>query len=255
MEPSATSGPVSKGKTSKYRGVCWNKRDVKWVSQLTGRALQGMSIIHLGAFHGEAGEIAAAEAYDAAAFFVMGSSAKLNFPERFFNLKPGQVPPSIQDKVPSKIGRKHLEDIAACARADVSDKSQPQKRKRDEANVTQQRAGSQAGAGPSARGSPASGATLPDAPEASADGPNSTGIQPLNSARQPTAASTGDSSFDKMVMAFNVKQAKSAALDSVKKEQEALFTQMAEVEAKVNSAKEEYARLLRQQLDSLSSSL
>eukprot|EP00983_Pelagomonas_calceolata_P034420 1078910-Pelagomonas_calceolata.AAC.2 len=55
------------------------------------------------------------------------------------------------------------------------------------------------------------------------------------------------------VSAYNLKQAKSAALASVKKEQETLHTRLIEVEAKINAAKAEYVRLLQQQLDSLSS--
>jgi len=65
----------SRNGTSKYKGVCWNARDRRWLAKLSN---DGKSK-HLGN-HKTA--LAAAIAYDNAAYEIRGEFALLNFPER-----------------------------------------------------------------------------------------------------------------------------------------------------------------------------
>ena len=60
--------------TSKYLGVCWDKREKKWRAQITS----GNRKIAIGYFNCE---IEAAKSYDAAALKFHGSFANLNFSE------------------------------------------------------------------------------------------------------------------------------------------------------------------------------
>ena len=59
--------------TSKFKGVCWDKRRGRWVAQCKR---DGKS--YLGRFDDE---LAAAEAYDEAARETWGEHARLNFPD------------------------------------------------------------------------------------------------------------------------------------------------------------------------------
>lgn len=61
------------GKTSKFRGVSWNKKDRKWVAQIGAKG----GHIRLGYFKDE---VEAAKAYDKAAVELHESFACLNFP-------------------------------------------------------------------------------------------------------------------------------------------------------------------------------
>jgi len=71
------------GVTSKYKGVCWKKRDKKWTAQITYNGLR----IHIGVFDREIingedeGEKRAARRYDQSAIKYFGAFANLNFPE------------------------------------------------------------------------------------------------------------------------------------------------------------------------------
>lgn len=60
--------------SSKYKGVCWHKRDQKWCAQIR---VDGKKT-HLGHFDDEEG---AAFAYDVAARILFGEFVRLNFPE------------------------------------------------------------------------------------------------------------------------------------------------------------------------------
>ena len=62
--------PASKGKRySKYKGVCWHKRDQRWCAMIDGGK-------HLGNFDSE---LEAARAYDEAALRLYGEFAYFNF--------------------------------------------------------------------------------------------------------------------------------------------------------------------------------
>jgi len=61
-------------KTSKYKGVCWKKRNRRWTAAITFEKKK----IHLGYFKNE---IDAAKAYDEAAKKYHGEFACLNFPD------------------------------------------------------------------------------------------------------------------------------------------------------------------------------
>lgn len=63
------------GATSKFRGVCWNKRASKWIAQI--HVTVGGDPVHLGCFINEED---AARAYDSAAVFYFGEWASTNFP-------------------------------------------------------------------------------------------------------------------------------------------------------------------------------
>ena len=65
-----------KNTSSKYKGVCWFKRDSKWVSKIK----VNQKTINLGRFDADK-EIEAAKAYDAAALKHFGEFANLNFPK------------------------------------------------------------------------------------------------------------------------------------------------------------------------------
>ena len=60
-----------KNTTSKYKGVCWDKENNKWRSQIK---LKG-KLIHLGRFHSE---VEAAEAYNRKAIELFGEFKQLN---------------------------------------------------------------------------------------------------------------------------------------------------------------------------------
>ncbi len=62
-------------KTSKYKGVHWNKKLKKWAAQITSNKKSH----HLGYFHDE---IKAAKAYDVAAIKYHKDFAVLNFPNK-----------------------------------------------------------------------------------------------------------------------------------------------------------------------------
>lgn len=63
--------PFSRGKTSRFRGASWNKREQKWRANIMIRGKP----FELGRFESE---IAAAQAYNNAALKYRGASAKLN---------------------------------------------------------------------------------------------------------------------------------------------------------------------------------
>jgi hypothetical protein len=75
--------PKSKGTSSQYRGVFWDKTNKKWSAVIRSKAAGGVH--RLGNFINEAD---AARAYDAAARRIYGPLAQPNFP------KPGDTPPS-----------------------------------------------------------------------------------------------------------------------------------------------------------------
>jgi hypothetical protein len=62
------------GQSSKYKGVCWHKRDCKFQASIR---VHGRTI-HLGTF---ADEVQAAQAYDIAARTFFGDFAQCNFPK------------------------------------------------------------------------------------------------------------------------------------------------------------------------------
>jgi hypothetical protein len=67
------------GCTSKFRGVCWNKRERKWETKLSYQRKK--------LFHGRYDtEVEAAKAYDEAAKKYHGEFARLNFPEESSNI-------------------------------------------------------------------------------------------------------------------------------------------------------------------------
>ena len=65
---------VSAGKTSRFKGVCWDKSKGKWQAGIT----INRRYIFLGRY---ADETDAARAYDAAALAAWGEFARLNFPD------------------------------------------------------------------------------------------------------------------------------------------------------------------------------
>ena len=75
----------SHGLSSKYKGVCWNKRKEKWIARIR---LNG-KIYNLGYF---TDEIAAAKAYDKKAGQLHGQFACLNFPPPAQKSKLRQLP-------------------------------------------------------------------------------------------------------------------------------------------------------------------
>jgi hypothetical protein len=70
MAENLAAGTFKRGLSSSYRGVCWSKREGKWLAQIAKT--------RLGMF---ADEEEAARAYDAAAADRYGEFARLNFPE------------------------------------------------------------------------------------------------------------------------------------------------------------------------------
>jgi hypothetical protein len=60
--------------SSRFKGVCWNEKLGKWRANIA----KDRRTSHLGCFRDE---IAAAEAYDAAAQELFGEHARLNFPD------------------------------------------------------------------------------------------------------------------------------------------------------------------------------
>ncbi len=76
----ATNQRIRKGGSSRYKGVCWHKRDKKWHARLHHRG----KTHHLGSFTNEKD---AARAYDKAARKHHKSYATLNFPH-----KPPPIP-------------------------------------------------------------------------------------------------------------------------------------------------------------------
>lgn len=73
--------------TSKYRGVCWVKRDRKWAAAISDGDGGKRSLGH------HLDELSAAKAYDRAAREMHGKFATLNFPEEVFpcSLKTGEA--------------------------------------------------------------------------------------------------------------------------------------------------------------------
>jgi hypothetical protein len=65
---------VKKGKSSRYKGVSWNKKNKKWFSSIK----YNRKFLHIGYFENE---IAAAKAYDKMAHKLFGQFAYLNFPK------------------------------------------------------------------------------------------------------------------------------------------------------------------------------
>jgi hypothetical protein len=62
--------------TSKFKGVCWSRRDKKWESKIKFRG----KTIHLGLF---VSEVEAAKAYDSKARELGWPEYGLNFPSEF----------------------------------------------------------------------------------------------------------------------------------------------------------------------------
>jgi hypothetical protein len=60
--------------SSKYKGVCWHKRQGKWIGTINKEGKR----THLGYF---TDEVEAAKAYDKAAIELYGEFARLNFPD------------------------------------------------------------------------------------------------------------------------------------------------------------------------------
>lgn len=63
----------TRNKSSKFKGVCWNKQEEKWQAYI----YYNEKLVHLGRFNNE---IEAAEAYDKKAIELFGEFASLNFP-------------------------------------------------------------------------------------------------------------------------------------------------------------------------------
>lgn len=70
-----TQGAPAEGKrTSRFRGVCWNKKNRRWQASIN----VGGKYLYLGSFQHEA---EAAAAFDRQAYAVRLDRAKLNFPQ------------------------------------------------------------------------------------------------------------------------------------------------------------------------------
>jgi len=70
----ACNSGSARGSSSKYKGVCWNKREGKWVASIRFK-----NKLHLMGYFTD--EIAAAKAYDKSASEFFGEFAYLNFPQ------------------------------------------------------------------------------------------------------------------------------------------------------------------------------
>ena len=60
-------------KTSRFKGVCWNMKDQRWIASIRSRGVR----IYLGSF---VSQVSAARAYDTASVKHFGEFAKTNFP-------------------------------------------------------------------------------------------------------------------------------------------------------------------------------
>jgi hypothetical protein len=89
-----SSNRISRGGTSRFKGVYWNKEKAKWQAAIgVGKANGKQRMLYLGRF---VDEEMAARAYDRKAFEMHGEFAVLNFPSDAQHEKPiGWRPPDI----------------------------------------------------------------------------------------------------------------------------------------------------------------
>ncbi|KAF5832924.1 hypothetical protein DUNSADRAFT_11004 [Dunaliella salina] len=109
------AGRIFSSGRSRHRGVSWNVQSSKW--QVHIRPPNGQNPMRIGDF---ADEDAAASAYDAAAWRLRGSDAKLNFPSKYMGLTPGQEPPAIETEIPDQSARDRLEAAASGSKGSAS---------------------------------------------------------------------------------------------------------------------------------------
>ncbi|WIA12305.1 hypothetical protein OEZ85_012361 [Tetradesmus obliquus] len=100
-EPVATkqfTASSRKQLTSKFRGVCWNKKNKRWQAAINS----GGKYIYLGSFTSEGD---AARQFDRAAIKIRGKKAKLNFPAKDYVDENGNLLEDFELPAPAGSGR------------------------------------------------------------------------------------------------------------------------------------------------------
>uniref|UniRef100_A0A383WJV0 AP2/ERF domain-containing protein n=1 Tax=Tetradesmus obliquus TaxID=3088 RepID=A0A383WJV0_TETOB len=100
-EPVATKQFTASSKkqlTSKFRGVCWNKKNKRWQAAINS----GGKYIYLGSFTSEGD---AARQFDRAAIKIRGKKAKLNFPAKDYVDENGNLLDDFELPAPAGSGR------------------------------------------------------------------------------------------------------------------------------------------------------
>jgi len=82
--PPPGTGRLAGSLTSKFTGVCWNKKNKRWQASINS----GGKYLYLGSF---TSEVEAAKVFDQAAIQLRGRDTKLNFPLENYLDENGQV--------------------------------------------------------------------------------------------------------------------------------------------------------------------